>query len=273
MKRGDYNMNVTVYSRENHFKKNTDEKNKELLKDKVLIGFYSKANESSDRSDFELEKVAKYAKAAILIDMEDVDNNESYYLNKSLDKNESLSYQELINKCHHRYEEDTDLLIPNYKGIFEIYDFIEEHMGENFITACSAGISRSGQTATYLIERGYNLVDNGMSHTHFATDGPILNMLRKVRHLPDLRKSVDFELLFVEYSSNYVSVDRLVVLNPDGTENLVIKDDTDFFFNKKKDSEKYTKRIKLNIFEYQEVITENYSSTIPNYHLFLNKFR
>lgn len=110
------------------------------------------------------EKVNDY----LLIEMVDVPltENEFKYIYKketTIDANKAMGYT-----CEYS-------ILPSKKHIDSMYDFIERHFGEDFIVACSAGVSRSGALAHYLIARGYEL--NDLSNTTFIPNTLVLNEL------------------------------------------------------------------------------------------------
>lgn len=104
----------------------------------------------------------------LLIEMVDVPLTEDefkikYRKENTVDSNRAMGFD-----CEYT-------ILPSRNHIDSMYEFIEKHFGEEFIVACSAGVSRSGALAHYLIARGYKL--NDLSNDTFFPNVLVLNEL------------------------------------------------------------------------------------------------
>lgn len=136
---------------------------------------------NAEMLDYFFKKVKDY----LLLDMVDLtltedEFKELYHKKTTVEVNLAMGF------------ENIHTILPSKKHIDNVINFIEKHKNEDFIVACSAGLSRSGALAYYLNYLGYSLKEP--SNTEFFPNFLVLNELI-IRSKHSFENTFDVKLL------------------------------------------------------------------------------
>lgn len=198
-----------------------DDISDEQLKNSNLIIFLE-PSEIKDNSDF-LNDVFDKVNDYLLLDMVDLSITEDEF-KKIYNKNTSTEVNKAMGiDCDYT-------ILPTIEHISNVLNFIDKHDGEDFIVGCSAGVSRSGALAHYLIYRGYSL--NEISNKEFFPNSLLLNeLILKSNH--SFKNKVNVALLSETDSDLILSVKNNIYKYSIG------KDDEYTYYLSRKFNEKY----------------------------------